>query len=285
MSITPSGHHGVELHIGTTAHEGTAARVALNDAASNKEKQQLWKQVFEQSHVVPATARPEEPTSAREAAQSHRPALDHASARQASHPSAGPASRWREGSPFALAREIGAAAPPPFASPAPSISEPLLPMPSGHEPSAVTSIGGAHPSAAALPLGLRSQLATPTQPSTPQPSHENVSAPARSGPLGLTHSMSELFAASSAAAHAPLPAESIQVYQREGRVSIVIRDSALEPVAALHCAMETVRQLTGDARTLTRVTLNGRAVFERTDPTERTPGSISNEPHRISFNC
>lgn len=74
--------------------------------------------------------------------------------------------------------------------------------------------------------------------------------------------------------------EIVQVYESNGDIQIVIRDSALDSEAALCCAMETARHLSGDTRTLRHVTLNGRAVFDR----DAEDGRLS-PPLLVSFSC
>lgn len=74
------------------------------------------------------------------------------------------------------------------------------------------------------------------------------------------------------------PDEVIQIFQRDGALEIVIRDSTLDPRAALRCALETARQLTGDARTLRQLMLNGRCVFSHHER-NASPRTL------VSFSC
>lgn len=55
--------------------------------------------------------------------------------------------------------------------------------------------------------------------------------------------------------------ESVQILTSGNALTVVVRDAALSPEAAVHCALETVRRLTGQSSSLHRVVLNGKTVY------------------------
>jgi hypothetical protein len=73
--------------------------------------------------------------------------------------------------------------------------------------------------------------------------------------------------------------DSVHVVRHGDTLSIVIRDPLLDDATALRCALEAAHQLTGDARRLRQLTLNGRSLLDLplTDP----PAA----PELPSFRC
>ncbi|ARN19337.1 hypothetical protein A4W93_05110 [Piscinibacter gummiphilus] len=77
----------------------------------------------------------------------------------------------------------------------------------------------------------------------------------------------------------PVPDEVVQVHEADGALSFVIRDRSLADAAAVRCALETARRLTGDARAVRQVTLNGRTIYTDASPAPRPRGTGA------SFTC
>ncbi|HKU15156.1 MAG TPA: hypothetical protein VJQ52_12230 [Steroidobacteraceae bacterium] len=61
----------------------------------------------------------------------------------------------------------------------------------------------------------------------------------------------------------PADAESVQVFLRGTSVAIVVRDTLLTADEAMHCALQTARELTGRSDTLRHLTLNGRTIYQQ----------------------
>lgn len=60
----------------------------------------------------------------------------------------------------------------------------------------------------------------------------------------------------------PLPEEAVHVFLGDRGLEVVVRHIGMAPQAAVWCALETARQLTGDRKSLHHVLLNGSTVYQ-----------------------
>jgi hypothetical protein len=271
-------------------HGDAPAAAAGTPVAMSAELQRLWQDVFDQSRVVPGgAARPAPEAAAQHRAGSAPPRVQAPHAVSSQVAAAGPGHATRAW-PAADADAARAAGTPVAqgAMPAPVTMGPAAAA--GSVPPAGTGVGTGIGVDSATPPGEPAAPATgplpptaPTAPTAPAaPAAPAAAARLRSATTPL-ETKDETRPSDVAAERDEIPPdEVIQVFQHDGTLEIVIRDSALDPQAALRCALETARQLTGDARSLRQLTLNGRTVLShdgRAAAAERTPRAL------VSFRC
>lgn len=273
-----------------TAETGT--RVAMS-----AELQRLWKDVFDQSRVVPAgEAQPVSeaapprvgaagPTRSPMTNASPAGAVTRGAAAQAEPAEAAGSSDAHAVRPAAAVQGGGV-----VAARAATAATPLVMQALATGPSTLAD-GRGSVASTAVPIDIATPIDGPAAPTVEPTSTAAPAAAARprtsARPVETTEERTDETpdkthppALAAERGEAP-PDEVIQVFQRDGALEIVIRDSALDPQAALRCALETARQLTGDTRSLRQLTLNGRAVLTRDgrDAPARPPHPL------VSFSC
>ncbi|HET9446851.1 MAG TPA: hypothetical protein VFO35_11355 [Steroidobacteraceae bacterium] len=85
----------------------------------------------------------------------------------------------------------------------------------------------------------------------------------------------------------PNPADVVQVFVRGSSVAIVVRDSSLSADAAMHCAFQAARELTGRSDGLRYLTLNGRTIYQQPDTSEARERGTGPRPDAavLEFAC
>ena len=238
----------VESWVGSPAPSGTKPAVRCDDDAAR-----LWKDVFAQGHVVEAGD--EGPTDG-------GPPRDRGHADD-TVPGEG---RGRPAADASVRRSALTGS----ASPVPAGARSVAP--SSVMPAAVSTVAvvasdlpsGGGTDAAAVPITANGMAGTPR-------AAVRVAATAldRAEPAAPAPALDDL----------PLPEEVVQVHEADGALSFVIRDRSLADAAAVRCALETARRLTGDARAVRQVTLNGRTIYTDASPAPRPRGTGA------SFTC
>jgi hypothetical protein len=235
----------VDSWVGSPAPSGTKPAVLCDDDAAR-----LWKDVFAQGRVVEAGD---------ERATGGDPPRDPRRADEAA-PGRGPA-RSAAGT---------------------SVREPVLPGPDGPVLAGVRS--------AASPSAMPAAASIDPVPASVRPSGGGVDAVATTSGMavapraavrpGLTVlGESPVAVLDPIADDLPVPEEVVQVHEADGALTFVIRDRSLADAAAVRCALETARRLTGDARAVRQVTLNGRTIYTDASPAPRPRGTGA------SFTC
>ncbi len=115
--------------------------------------------------------------------------------------------------------------------------------------------------------GLDKGAAAATQPLPAHPMH--IAAPGAAPALDRSVSAERLAPKPNvqlptiAAASQPVASESVSVFVKAGAIVVVVRDAQIAEHAALHCAFEAARELSGERSALQQLTLNGRIVYRQ----------------------
>jgi hypothetical protein len=113
------------------------------------------------------------------------------------------------------------------------------------------------------------------------PSGSSIASARRTGSQPRTNHVHEQRTPPATRSDVP-EAESVHVAMLATGLQIVVRHAGLAPEAAVWCAMEAARQLTGDRRSLSQVTLNGHTVYDASQVSQTT--EVSTAPI-VWFNC
>lgn len=79
----------------------------------------------------------------------------------------------------------------------------------------------------------------------------------------------------------PLTRDSVNVFVNGLAVTVIVRDAEIPASAALQCAFETARELTGRRAALQRLTLNGRMLYQ----SRSVEGSLPSKLPALLFEC